>query len=171
MSTAVVSQITQMNSNTNQVNYQSNQKNLGTGQVDKAQFLQLLMAQLQYQDPTSPMDNQQFVSEQAQFTQIDQLTQLNKTLSAQNQISQIGNMVGKYVQVKVTDPYAPQGQQVSYVTGQISSASLNSDGTYKFKMNNGNTDYDASQITNVYASQTDLNNAINSSSTSGNSGG
>ena len=35
-------------------------------------FLQLLVAQLKYQDPTSPQDPTQFVGELAQFSQLEQ---------------------------------------------------------------------------------------------------
>ena len=40
------------------------------GTPTEASFLQLLVAQLQYQDPTSPQDPTQFVSELAQFSEL-----------------------------------------------------------------------------------------------------
>lgn len=39
-------------------------------------FLQLLVAQLQNQDPTQPTDGTQFVTQLAQFTQLEQTTNL-----------------------------------------------------------------------------------------------
>jgi flagellar basal-body rod modification protein FlgD len=36
-------------------------------------FLQLLVAQLKYQDPTNPTDSTQFVSQLAQFSELDQV--------------------------------------------------------------------------------------------------
>ena len=49
--------------------------------MTQADFLQLLTAQLQAQDPTNPVDNSQFVSQMAQFSQLstsqDTLTALN----------------------------------------------------------------------------------------------
>jgi len=47
------------------------------GQMD---FLQLLMIQLSYQDPMSPMDSQEFAAQLAQFSQLEQLTQMNANL-------------------------------------------------------------------------------------------
>ena len=45
-------------------------------------FLGLLVTQLQHQDPTEPMDNSQFIAQLAQFSSLEQLQQLNTTLSA-----------------------------------------------------------------------------------------
>lgn len=39
-------------------------------QVSEQQFLQLLVAQLQNQDPLNPMDGTQFVSQLAQFSEL-----------------------------------------------------------------------------------------------------
>ena len=46
---------------------------LGSGGTPtESMFLQLLVAQLQYQDPTNPQDPTQFVGELAQFSQLEQ---------------------------------------------------------------------------------------------------
>lgn len=56
--------------------------NTALGQMD---FLELLMIQLQYQDPLSPMDSQEFSAQLAQFSQLEQITQMNQNLSASMQ--------------------------------------------------------------------------------------
>ena len=43
-------------------------------------FLRLLVAQIQNQDPLSPMDPTQFVSQLAQFSEMEQTLQMRKTL-------------------------------------------------------------------------------------------
>jgi flagellar basal-body rod modification protein FlgD len=45
-------------------------------------FLQLLVAQLKYQDPESPADGTQFVTQLAQFSQVGQSTQMVSDLDA-----------------------------------------------------------------------------------------
>jgi flagellar basal-body rod modification protein FlgD len=42
------------------------------GTVDKNMFMQLLVAQLQHQDPMQPSDGQAFVAQLAQFQQLEQ---------------------------------------------------------------------------------------------------
>jgi flagellar basal-body rod modification protein FlgD len=45
-------------------------------------FLKLLVAQLQYQNPLDPTDSVQFVTQLAQFSQLEQTTQMAQDLSA-----------------------------------------------------------------------------------------
>ncbi len=47
-------------------------------QVTEQQFLQLLVAQLKNQDPLSPMDGTQFVSQLAQFSELEQMIGVNQ---------------------------------------------------------------------------------------------
>jgi flagellar basal-body rod modification protein FlgD len=45
--------------------------------VDKNEFLQLLVAQLKNQDPMNPVDNQQFLTQLATFSSLEQLVSIN----------------------------------------------------------------------------------------------
>jgi flagellar basal-body rod modification protein FlgD len=45
-------------------------------------FLKLLVAQLRYQNPLNPTDSVQFVTQLAQFSQLEQSTQMEQDLSA-----------------------------------------------------------------------------------------
>jgi flagellar basal-body rod modification protein FlgD len=47
-----------------------------SNQMDQDTFLKLLVAQMKYQDPSSPTDPTQFISQTAQFTEVDKLTQM-----------------------------------------------------------------------------------------------
>ena len=49
------------------------------GEMGKNDFLKLMIAQLQYQDPMNPMDASQFSAQLAQFTVVEELQNLNTT--------------------------------------------------------------------------------------------
>ncbi|MCC7417926.1 MAG: hypothetical protein IT176_12380 [Acidobacteria bacterium] len=43
--------------------------------------MNLLVTQLQHQDPTQPQDDAQFIAQLAQFSSLEQLQQMNQTLA------------------------------------------------------------------------------------------
>ena len=49
--------------------------------MDKDGFLKLLSHQMQNQDPFKPMDQKQFATDLAQFSQLEQMTQMNKNIA------------------------------------------------------------------------------------------
>jgi flagellar basal-body rod modification protein FlgD len=67
--------------------------------VSQDQFLNLLVNQLKNQDPLNPMENDQFAVQLAQFSSLEQLTQINKKIDqsnssgAQSLASYLGNEV------------------------------------------------------------------------------
>jgi flagellar basal-body rod modification protein FlgD len=69
--------------------------------VNKDQFLTMLIAQLQNQDPLNPMEGTDFTAQLAQFSSLEQLTNMNtnlETLFANQQISnrvEAVNLIGK----------------------------------------------------------------------------
>lgn len=64
--------------------------------VDYNQFLQLLIAELQNQDPTNPADPTQFMSQLASFSAVEQQVQTNSTLDALL-AAQSNNIIGRTV--------------------------------------------------------------------------
>jgi flagellar basal-body rod modification protein FlgD len=75
----------------------------GMKSVGKDEFMKLLLAQLKNQDPLKPMDGTDFAVQLAQFSSLEQLSNLNAELKAQslNQMTlgyaQSVNMIGKEV--------------------------------------------------------------------------
>lgn len=66
---------------TNNVSPQSNNlSNVFKNDMGKEEFLQLLVAQLQNQDPLSPMEGQEFASQLAQFSSVEQLTSIDSNI-------------------------------------------------------------------------------------------
>ena len=77
------------------VNGRAAQQSLG-----KDDFLKLLIAQLSNQDPTAPMENTEFIAQMAQFSSLEQITnmnaefaKLNSMLTSTNAINTIGKTV------------------------------------------------------------------------------
>ena len=78
--------------------------------LDFKSLLQIILQQLTYQDPLKPMDNFQFVSQLAQFSQLQQTQTLNTSitslLTAQSSTQAIG-LLGKKVDFLQTGATIP----------------------------------------------------------------
>jgi flagellar basal-body rod modification protein FlgD len=57
--------------------------------LDKDAFLKLLVEQLKHQDPMTPMDGKDLAAQLAQFSSVEQLTQLNTAMATQTEASQM----------------------------------------------------------------------------------
>lgn len=66
---------------------------------DKDSFLQLLVAQMKYQDPLEPTSNTEYISQYATFSQVEQLQNMASTM----ELSRASGYVGKVVQISSTD--------------------------------------------------------------------
>lgn len=97
----------------------------GTGNksLGQSDYLKLMTAQLQYQDPFAPMDNSQMVAQMAQFSQIAASTESNTTLKtiadalSGSRLSDAASWIGKSMLVK-SDKVAPDS--LGQYAGQIS---------------------------------------------------
>ena len=73
--------------------------------LDKDAFLQLLVTQMQYQDPLDPQDNSEYVAQLAQFSSLEQMTNVYKSIEEVSQmvsnidtsvlVGQLSSMIGK----------------------------------------------------------------------------
>lgn len=59
-----------------------------TEALDKNQFLNLLITQIRHQDPLSPMDNQQFISQLTQFSTLEEMQRISGKLDDGMSLSQ-----------------------------------------------------------------------------------
>ena len=80
--------------------------------VDEDMFLQLLVAEMKYQDPLQPTSNTEWISQYATFTQIEQSTAMQGSLK-QMEASQL---VGKQVIMRTTNSITGE---TSYFSGMV----------------------------------------------------
>ncbi|MBF4691729.1 flagellar hook assembly protein FlgD [Fusibacter ferrireducens] len=66
---------------------EENSKRLASQKLDKDSFLKLMMAQLQHQDPLEPMDNSQTITQMAQFSSVEQLSNISTSMENNTAIS------------------------------------------------------------------------------------
>ena len=79
--------------------------------MDKDAFLQLLVAQMKYQDPLEPTSNTEYISQYAQFSQVEQMQNMAGSMDLQRASS----LVGKEVYVKTTT----SSGETKYVRGKV----------------------------------------------------
>lgn len=92
------------------------------GEMGKDEFLQLLVAQMKYQDPLQPTDNTQYVSQLATFSSLEQMQNLNQT----SVNSQAFNLVGKEVIMETTT----SSGKTSYIQGTVDYVTMSGKKTY-----------------------------------------
>lgn len=114
-----------------------------TSSSDKDMFLNLMLQQMKNQDPTQPMENQEWLSQLAQYSSLEQMSQMNEGLQsladamyslsngvAQNSgVSQTLALIGKEVDI-IPDPEKPD----EIITGTVTEAKFE-DGEGKIKVN------------------------------------
>lgn len=104
----------------------SSKKNGSKKNVDNTmgqeQFLQLLVAQMQYQDPLEPTSNTEWVAQMATFSMVESLNNMQEAFSKQS----ANDLVGKYVIINDGDNGYVRGK-VDYVTKQDGKTMLSVD--------------------------------------------
>jgi flagellar basal-body rod modification protein FlgD len=91
---------------------------LPSQQLGKNDFLNLLMVQLRNQDPMNVQDDKEFISQMAQFSSLEQTTNLSVALENMvgfQQLTQGSALLGKQVEAI----YAPDGENAETVNGVV----------------------------------------------------
>ena len=96
-----------------------------TSSVSQNQFLQLMIKQLQSQDPLTPTDNGQMLAQLAQFSTLSGMEKLNTSFSDMltlQEITQGSSLIGKNVKYEKEDGSQGSGtvSAVAVKEGQIS---------------------------------------------------
>ncbi len=93
----------------NSAAYEKSQtKEVKNDNLDKDAFLQLLVAQLRYQDPLEPEDNNEFIAQMAQFSTLEQMTNMTESMEGISTlvsnidtsvlVGQLSGMIGKGIE-------------------------------------------------------------------------
>jgi flagellar basal-body rod modification protein FlgD len=61
------------------------QKAVGNDDLGRDEFLKLLITQLRHQDPTQPMEDKEFIAQLAEFSSLEQLQQMNASMTGVNE--------------------------------------------------------------------------------------
>ena len=96
--------------------------------MDKDAFLQLLVAQMKYQDPLQPTSNTEYISQYATFSQVEQMQNMSATM----ELTRASAMVGELVSVKSTSTSGEVTEVegiVEYVSYENNKAYVSIDGT------------------------------------------
>lgn len=154
----VTDAITTMQNQTAFQNTQKTKERTASTENDSTMFLTLMLKQLENQDPTEPTDNTQWLSQLAQYSSLEQMTQMNSGLkecanfmsalyndmNTNTEISQTLSMIGKDVSLKIPDEKDPT--KFTDVSGTVTEASFE-DGTGKIKI--GDEYYSISNIVSI----------------------
>lgn len=89
----------------------------------KMNFLNLIVAQMQNQNPLEPMDNTQMTAQLAQLSSLEQLEGLNNTFAkvlATQQLSQAAGLIGKQVSfLNDSQPVTARVDSLQVEAGQV----------------------------------------------------
>jgi flagellar basal-body rod modification protein FlgD len=83
--------------------------------MGKDQFLQILIAQIKNQDPMKPLEDKEFIAQMAQFTSVEQLMNMAKSLEGlSNSIGMASSLIDKTIgweaeSIGTQDPVAMTG--------------------------------------------------------------
>lgn len=105
-----MSGVNNVKSNSDYLSMETNRK--PNNDMGKDAFMQLLVTQLQHQDPLNPMDNQEMMAQMAQFTALEQMMNVAHTVEKQLAHS----MIGKFVEYQYKDP---ETGKISYQLGKV----------------------------------------------------
>ena len=145
------------------------ERKTGNSQLGKDEFLKILMAQLQNQDPTNPMKDNEFIAQMAQFSSLEQMTNMTQAFEKfasgqqQTQLIQYNTFVGKQVKWhELTEELdADNKPVVNEGLGSIKSVKF-VDGSVEFTLTDGKV-INPGNISEVLSSGATTNNLVEAS--------
>ncbi|WP_110112827.1 flagellar hook assembly protein FlgD [Bacillus sp. CGMCC 1.16541] len=143
-------------------NYQKPAKQTGNDVLGKDDFLRILMTQLQNQDPMNPLEDKDFIAQMAQFSTLEQITNMGKSFekftTQMNQMSliQYQQFVGKEVTWHKVAEQGDGHSSVQQGTGTIASIQYKGEQVL-FELTDG-TQLEPANISTVHRTDTRIEN-------------
>lgn len=93
--------------------------------LGKQDFLKLFVTQLQYQDPLSPLKNEDFITQLAQFSSLEELGNIKEeisNLSIKNESNPFiyADLIGKTVKTGSNNPVEGKVESINFESGMVS---------------------------------------------------
>ncbi|WP_374724035.1 flagellar hook assembly protein FlgD [Calidifontibacillus erzurumensis] len=132
--------------------YKQGNRNAPTNTLGKDDFLKILMVQLQNQDPLNPMDDKEFIAQMAQFSTLEQITNMSNNFDKfiqfqkTNILASYVNWIGKEVDWEIiTRNFDENGNEIEPTietgTGTIKAVQIGENGIVELKLDDGTIVY------------------------------
>jgi len=101
-------------------------------------FMEILVAQLQYQDPMEPMTNEEMVAQMSSIRELEMNSRLNTALtqlSEQQRFGAAASLIGKHVKGTMSDDSGTEFE----MEGTVTAVRFNESGEALLELDSGNT--------------------------------
>lgn len=105
----------------------------GSQELGRDDFLKILLTQLQNQDPTKPMEDKEFIAQMAQFSSLEQMSNISQGFREMNSLlssNQALQVLGRTVEVRQGDQVV-RGTVTGVTSGAMPQITVN-DETFEF---------------------------------------
>lgn len=108
--------------------YNNTTRKTGPSNLGRDEFLKILITQISHQDPTQPLQDKEFIAQMAQFTSVEQLSNMAAEMKALRQsIGWSSSLIGKSINWTLTDA---ETQQPVVKTGKVTAINIKEGNQY-----------------------------------------